>query len=194
MITASEQVALQMIRKQLLGVQLSNVVYGEAGRDFENKLELIGIPINRKEGIDCIEFNWEVKTRHITATSAQTIGTMNPTDIINTPNYFDTLISKKCKKQLRAVLSENSTILEIDLFDFDDPYIQDKLSMAYDSARDYIIQYPKCVYTPCAKQWAYFENTNPEKTKSLDWRMRDSTMKKLQTMSKDNFRNFFDYI
>jgi hypothetical protein len=194
MITKNEKLTVDIIRKQLLGVKLSNSVNGEAGRDLEDKLEyIVGIPINRKEGVDCIDIDWEVKSRHVTATSAQTIGTMLPEDVISTVDYFDTPIYKKFRKQLRVSLSENSVILDIDLFDFDDEYIQGKFAEAYSNARNYILQYPTCTYTPCTGQWAYFENTNPNKTKSLDWRVRDAMMKQVQTMTKSTFTNIFDY-
>ena len=59
MITKNEKLTVDIIRKQLLGVKLSNSVNGEAGRDLEDKLEyIVGIPINRKEGVDCIDIDW----------------------------------------------------------------------------------------------------------------------------------------
>jgi len=194
MITAQEKFILDMIKKSLIGTVLTNEKHGDAGRDFENKIESMGININRGNGVDCKEFDWEFKTRHENATSAQTVGTMLPEDVISIVNWYDTPIHKKIKKQLRATLDKNSIIVDIDLIDFDQPHVQDICEQAYKHARNQIIKNPQIAYTSQKGGfYGYFENTNPTKTRSLDWRISDSNMDKLKTMSKSTFGSIFDY-
>ena len=194
MITGQEKFILDMIKKSLIGKELTNEKNGDAGRDFEDKIESMGIIINRGNGVDCKEFDWEFKTRHENATSAQTVGTMLPEDVISTKNWYDTPIHKKLKKQLRATLNEQSMIIDIDLVDFDQPHIQDICEQAYKHARNQIVSNPHIVYTSQkGKFYGYFENTNPSKTRSLDWRISDRSMDKLKSMSKSTFGSIFDY-
>ena len=183
-----------MIKKSLIGTVLVNEKHGDAGRDFETKIEMMGININRGDGVDCKEFDWEFKTRHENATSAQTVGTMLPEDIINTVNWYDTPIHKKIKKQLRATLDKNSIIIDIDLIDFDQLHVQDMCEQAYNHARKQIINNPSIVYTSQkGGYYGYFENTNPNKTRSLDWRISDSNMDKLKNMATSTFSSIFEY-
>lgn len=194
MITPQEKFILDMIKKSLIGTVLTNTKQGDAGRDFETKIEMMGISVNRGDGVDSKEFDWEFKTRHENATSAQTVGTMLPQDIINNSNWYDTPIHKKIKKQLRATLNKNSIIIDIDLIDFDQPHVQDMCEQAYKHARNQLIQNPQLIYTSQkGGYYGYFENTSPEKTRSLDWRISDSNMDKLKTMATSTFSSIFEY-
>jgi len=194
MITPQEEFITDLIKKSLVGVALPNTKSGEAGRAFEDKIEEMGININRGRGVDCKEFDWEFKTRHENAVSSQTVGTMLPENIVAHDNWYDTPIAKKIKKQLRATLDENSIIIDVDLIDFDQPHIQDLFEQAYNHARNQIIQNPKKTYTSCnGGYYGYFENTAPSRTRSLDWRISDSNMDKLKKMATSTFQHIFTY-
>ena len=147
MITQMEQVILGMIRIQLLGKKVPNHVLGATGRGFEDLLEDIGVPVNRQNGVDSVEFDWEVKTRQTGKTSSQTVGAMLPEDIIAIINWKDTPVYKKIRKQLRATIDETGTIIEIDLFDFDQEFIQDIFEADYKHARLQIVKDPRIIYT-----------------------------------------------
>jgi hypothetical protein len=194
MITAHEEFIVDLIKKNLVGVKLHNEKSGDAGRDFENKVEEFGIEVNRGIGIDSKRLGWEFKTRHKNATSAQTIGNMIPEDIIDIDNWYDTPISKKIKKQLRATLDKDSKIIDIELIDFDQPHIQDLFEEAYDHARAQLINDQDLIYTSHkGGYYGYFENTSPEKSKSLDWRISDNNMDKIKNMATSTFSDIFSY-
>ena len=194
MITQMEKVIVDMIRKQLLGKTVPNKILGDTGRGFEDLLEDIGVPINRGNGIDSIEFGWENKTRVLGSTSAQTVGSVLPEDIIAANSWDDLDISKKIKKQLRADIDENGKIVGIDLFDFDQEFIQDLFREAFLYAQTQLSANPHLTYTKYKKEhFAYFENTDPKRTRSLDFRIPDAKMDKLKAMSKSTFSSIIEY-
>lgn len=194
MITQMEHVILGMIRIQLLGKKVPNHVLGATGRGFEDLLEDIGVPVNRKNGVDSVAFDWEFKTRQTGKTSSQTVGSMLPKDVIAIMNWKDTPVYKKIRKQLRATISENGIITEIDLFDFDQEFIQDIFEADYKHARSQIVKNPGLIYTKYKKEnYGYFENTDPKRTRSLDFRISNEKMDKLKAMAKSTFSQLIEY-
>jgi hypothetical protein len=192
MITPTETLILNMIRHQLLGYQLPSNINGHAGRTCEDLLETkVGIRINRGYGCDIPEIGWEVKARKGTATSAQTVTSMRPEDIISTP-YPLSSVYNKIRKQLRFTTNDNDVIIAIDLCDFDQPQIQELLEEAYEHARSLLKETPKLEYTPYEGYWGYFEKTKKDRTE-LDFRLADGQMEKLLAMTKTNFLDIFAY-
>ena len=192
MITPTETLILNMIRHQLLGYQLPSNINGAAGRACEDLLETkVGIRINRGYGCDIHEIGWEVKCRKGTATSAQTVTSMRPEDIISTP-YPLSPVYNKIRKQLRFTTSDNHVIIAIDLCDFDQPQIQELLEEAYEHARSLIKEIPKREYTPYDGYWGYFEKTKKDRPE-LDFRLADGQMEKLLAMTASTFKDIFEY-
>ena len=192
MITPTETLILNMIRHQLLGYQLPSNINGAAGRACEDLLETkVGIRINRGYGCDILEIGWEVKCRKGTATSAQTVTSMRPEDIISTP-YPLSPVYNKIRKQLRFTTSDNHVIIAIDLCDFDQPQIQELLEEAYEHARSLIKEIPKREYTPYDGYWGYFEKTKKDRPE-LDFRLADGQMEKLLAMTASTFKDIFEY-
>jgi hypothetical protein len=191
MITQYEILILNMIRHHLLNIKISNNINGDAGRECENLLESIGICINRGAGCDIPEVGWEVKCRKGTATSAQTVTSMHPKNIISTSYRFSP-VYQKIRKQLRFTTNDLDIITSIDLCDFDQPQIQDLLEEAYEHARSLIIINPKISYTPYEGYWGYFEKTKKDRPE-LDFRLADGQMEKLLAMTSSTFQNIFVY-
>jgi len=190
MITEAEKQVLSFIKRSLIGKEISSNFGGQAGRDVENLLEELGVNINRAEIIDCPVLGWEVKSRRQGSTSAQTVGTMYADDIISTP-YKLSKIYLKIQKQLRFTQNEDNIIVDIDLIDFDQNHIQDRLEQAYESQRAKLIQNPKLKYTPVDKrQCAYFECTKD--TGALDFRITETTMNNLIHSSKSTYQQLFE--
>ena len=192
MITPKETLLLNIIRHRLLGKQLPSNFGGDAGRASENLLEDdVGIIINRGFGCDIPEIGWEVKCRKGTATSAQTVTTMRPEDIISTP-YPLSPVYNKIRKQLRFTTNDNDVIIAIDLCDFDQPQIQELLEKAYEHARSLLKETPELEYTPYEGYWGYFEKTKKGRPE-LDFRLADGQMEKLLAMTSSTFKDLFAY-
>ena len=192
MITPTETLILNMIRHQLLGYQLPSNINGAAGRACEDLLETkAGIRINRGYGCDILEIDWEVKARKGTATSAQTVTSMRPEDIISTP-YPLSPVYNKIRKQLRFTTNDNDVIIAIDLCDFDQPQIQELLEKAYEHARSLLKETPELEYTPYEGYWGYFEKTKKGRPE-LDFRLADGQMEKLLAMTSSTFKDLFAY-
>lgn len=191
MITRTETLILNIIRHHLLGKQLPSNYGGDAGRACEYLLEDIGIGINRGAGCDIPEIGWEVKCRKGTATSAQTVATMRPENIISTP-YPLSPIYEKIRKQLRFTSNELDVIIAIDLCDFDQPQIQELLEAAYEHARALLRANPSLAYTPYEGYWGYFEKTKKDRPE-LDFRLADGDMEKLLAMTSSTFQEIFAY-
>ena len=191
MITRTETLILNIIRHHLLGKQLPSNYGGDAGRACEYLLEDIGISINRGAGCDIPEIGWEVKCRKGTATSAQTVATMRPENIISTP-YPLSPIYEKIRKQLRFTSNELDVIIAIDLCDFDQPQIQELIEAAYEHARELLRANPSLAYTPYEGYWGYFEKTKKDRPE-LDFRLADGDMEKLLAMTSSTFQDIFAY-
>jgi hypothetical protein len=191
MITSTETLILNIVRHHLLGKQLPSNYGGDAGRACEYLLEDIGISINRGAGCDIPEIGWEVKCRKGTATSAQTVATMRPENVISTP-YPLSPIYEKIRKQLRFTSNELDVIIAIDLCDFDQPQIQELLEAAYEHARSLLRANPSLAYTPYEGYWGYFEKTKKDRPE-LDFRLADGDMEKLLAMTNSTFQEIFAY-
>jgi hypothetical protein len=191
MITPTETLILNIVRHHLLGRQLPSNQYGDAGRACEFLLESIGININRGAGCDIPEIGWEVKCRKGTATSAQTVTSMHPSNVIVTP-YRLSPVYEKIQKQLRFTSNDLDIIIAIDLCDFDQPQIQDLIEIGYEHARSLIRANPNITYTPYEGFWGYFEKTKKDRPE-LDFRFADGDMEKLLAMTHSTFQDIFTY-
>jgi hypothetical protein len=175
---------------KLIGQQLPTNAHGAAGRAVEDLLEQMGIPINRGPGTDMM-FGLECKTRKLSATSAQTICVMHPSDIVKL-SYYNSPVYAKFQQQLRIKTNDNDIIVSAQVYNFDQPHIQDKAEAAYENGRRQIIKDPNILYTPYEGHWGYFENTRPDKTSCLKFRVTDGDMEKLEEMSTSTFNKIFE--
>lgn len=178
------------LAKQLIGIKLPTNLDGHAGREVEKILEDMGVPINRGAGPDILMFGLEIKTRKLSATSAQTVTAMHPDSIIST-SYFDSPVYQKIRQQLRIYTNDNNVIVKADVFNFDQPQIQELLEEAYEHGRKIITKNPNIGYTPYSKQWGFFEQTRKERPE-YDFRVTNTMMEALEGMAKSTFRNIFE--
>jgi hypothetical protein len=176
--------------RHLIGIQLPTNQDGHAGREVEKILEGMGVPINRGAGPDILQFGLEIKTRKLSATSAQTITAMHPDNIINT-SYFDSPVYEKIRQQLRVYTNDSNVIVKAEVFNFDQPQIQELLEEAYEHGRKIITGNPNIGYTPYSKQWGFFEQTRKDRPE-YDFRVTNTMMEGLEAMSKSTFRNIFE--
>lgn len=178
--------------KHLIGIRLPTNQDGHAGREVERILEEMGVPINRGAGPDILQFGLEIKTRKLSATSAQTVTAMHPDDIINTP-YFESPVYQKIRQQLRIYTDDNNVIVKAEVFNFDQSQIQELLEEAYEHGRKIITNNPNIGYTPYSKQWGFFEQTKKDRPE-YDFRITNTMMEGLEAMAKSTFRNIFEVL
>jgi hypothetical protein len=183
----------QLKKDNLVGKTIPTNKNGHAGRAVENLLEDQGYSINRRGAVpDMEKLNLEVKTRDLDATSPQTVGTML-LDAIKVTPYRLSSIAEKLKQQLR-VKTKDRVIVESRVWDFSDPYIQSLIETSYETARQKIIAGCRDKYIP-GGEYGYFEKcTNSDE--SYAWRMSQSMMDKLETMSNNSptFNKIFEVI
>lgn len=178
---------------RLLGKQLPTYKDGHAGRALEDLLETFGFDIDRKAGVDIKVHGLEVKTRSLIATSPQTITTMYARNI-SSKSYKESPIYEKFQQQLRIKLDENNIIVSADIYNFDQPQIQEQIEQAYEKGRQMIIANPDIGYTPyVAGQYGYFEQVHLPQSAAYSFRLSDRMMTDLENMAKNEFKNLFEY-
>jgi hypothetical protein len=182
------------LTKQILGKDLGTNQNGHAGRQMENILEDLGVDINRGHGPDIQKFGLEVKTRDRDAISAQTIADMNINDIVNT-DYEHSHVREKFQQQLR-VYTEQGTVTDADVYDFSARWIQDTIKVAYDHARQQLIQSKSSgTHIACTRvdgHFGYFES-RPDSPNTYSFRVSNANMDKLERMTHSTFGKLFYY-
>ena len=176
--------------KHLVGQPVPPKTHGAAGREVEEIMAAHGWPMDRHgQGIDVPEYGFEVKSRDLDSTSAQSIGKMLPEDIKVTP-YFNSPIHDKVQQQLR-VKTQDQVIVSADMYDFSNPHIQQKIEESYEAARERIIAGDDSNYIS-GGPFGYFERTNPKTSRSYDFRLTNGAMQKLENMATSTFKDLFE--
>lgn len=163
---------------------------GAIGQWMQRQMSNNGYNINTGAGVDLPDFDLEMKTRNINSTSAHTIGSMTVNDIIST-SYKDTLICKKSQRQYRVKYDDNtSTVVDEKVYDFSDPYIQDRIEESYNIARNKIINGDRGDYIK-GGDYGYFEKQTDN---SYQYRVSNKAMKNIETMSSNSVtvKKFFE--
>jgi hypothetical protein len=175
--------------KHLVGQAVPPKTNGAAGRAIEEIMEAQGWPMDRRgQGIDVPAYGFEVKSRDLDSTSAQSIGKMLPEDIKVTP-FPKSPIYDKIQQQLR-VKTQDQVIVSANMYDFSNPYIQQKIEESYEAARAKIIAGDDSNYIS-GGPFGYFERTNPKTSRSYDFRLTDAAMQKLENMATSTFKDLF---
>jgi hypothetical protein len=180
------------LAQQLIGQQLPTNKDGHAGRALELLLETLGVTINKGAGADILAYGLEVKTRKETASSAQTVATMSIKDIINTP-YKESNIYQKFQQQLRIKTNELDIIVSAEIYDFDQPQIQDLVEQGYEFARKQIITNNCIGYTSYVGHWGYFEQCHLPNCDAYSFRFSKQDMEDLESMAHSTFSTLFTY-
>ena len=181
--------------KKLIGKELPNKDFGEAGRATENMFEDdYNVIINRGKGCDIKEYGIDIKTRDLDSVSPQTIATMQVSEIISTP-YEQSAVFEKFQQQIR-VKTKNNIIVSAELYDFRSAHIQDNVKQAYEYAQTQLTADPYIQITKVGPlgigHWGYFENSN-KRENSRAFRVSQKTMDQYEAMTKANFNGIFDY-
>ena len=176
--------------KNLVGQMVPPKTHGAAGREIEEIMEAQGWPMDRRgQGVDVPTYGFEVKSRDLDSTSAQSIGKMLPEDIKVTA-YPDSPIHDKIQQQLR-VKTQGQVIVSADMYDFSNPFIQKKIEESYEAARAKIIAGDNSNYIS-GGAYGYFERTNPKTSRSYDFRLTDGAMIKLENMATSTFKDIYE--
>jgi hypothetical protein len=177
------------LKVNIVGESIASTFGGASGRDGEKKLIKRGIPLSNGPGADIPECDFEVKTRDLDATSAHTVGTMLPEDIITTP-YKESTIYHKLQQQYR-IKSKDRIIVSAEVYDFSAPHIQEKIEKCYEEARQKIIQGDESNYIS-GGSYGFFERQT-DGPRSYQFRFTDGAMKKLEAMSRSTFHKLFTW-
>ena len=202
MITLAEQLVEEKVRSNLLGHKCPTHINGAAGIYLQGQVEnILGIKIsNGLIDIVAAGIKLELKSRKEGSDSAFSIGTMTETDIVNTPNWYDTRIHEKMLKILLITTAgtekdkDDNVVKSVRIYDFSDkPEIQDLLEDAYTNSRDEIILNQKkswSGYCPSAGYIAFFER---QPSNSYLFRFNESRLQSLLKMGNSNFNQLFEY-
>lgn len=177
------------LKAKLVGEAVPPKTHGAAGRDIEHQLRAQGFPISNQPGADMPSIGVEVKSRDIDSTSAQSVGTMLPEDIIK-KSYRESVIYEKLQQQYR-VKTKDQKIISAEVYDFSSPYIQEKIEESYEAARQKIIagDYGDYIY---GGPYGYFERT-VKGSRSYQFRVSDGAVKKIEAMSSSTFNKHFTF-
>ena len=173
------KVKVTKIKANLVGESVPPKTHGAAGRNIENRLRAQGFPISNQSGPDLPSVGLEVKSRDIDSTSAQSVGTMLPEDIIQ-QSYRESVICEKLQQQLR-VKTKDQKIISSEVYDFSSPYIQEKFEESYEIARQKIIDGDRGNYIS-GGSYGYFERT-VKGSRSYQFRVSDGAVKRIEAMS-----------
>lgn len=178
----------------LVGKSIPKEQFGNIGKLVEDYLEDLGYDINRGSGCDTTigSTGIEIKTRKIQASSAQTVASMVPTEIIKTP-YDKSRVKEKFQQQFRIHFDdENGIILSAKMYDFRDEYYQKIMRDGYEAAREIFASGNFGNYVCGNNKKCYFEKT-VEGSNSYDFRLRSKLMEGFESTHNSSFLSLFKY-
>jgi ABC-type phosphonate transport system ATPase subunit len=177
------------LKTNLVGQSVPNKFGGRAGKNVELKLIAEGFKVNQQSsGVDIENLGLEVKSRDVDSVSPQSIGSMLPEDIC-AKSYHETSICAKIQQQLR-VKTKDQKIISAEVYDFSSPVIQERIRESYEIARQKIIDGNDSNYI-AGGAYGYFERTVAG-SRSYEFRLRDTAMKKIEKISKSTFSKFIE--
>ena len=179
---------------RLIGQAVPTNQHGHAGRYIEDRIEGMGIRINRGAGCDILVLGLELKSRDLGATSPQNISTMTPQQVCNTA-YRDSVIFDKFQQQLR-VFTQDQFIVDAGVYDFSPEHIQHLIEQAYEHGRAEI---QRCMAAPNSvlpvyvygTEYGYWERICG--ASSFTFRINAGAYEKLERMACSTFVDFFEF-
>jgi hypothetical protein len=164
--------------------------HGNIGRWVEDELQMQGFRVNRGFGVDLPDYDLELKTRNINATSAQTITTCT-TRLLLAHEWDTSPVSRKMKRQYRVLYKQrdqnSSVVVESGVFDFTKSDIQSILANDFNKNRLFVAQfylqhghYP--TYVHAGNGFVKFERS--ETRDAYQIRIPPRKMNKLERMTK----------
>lgn len=155
---------------------------GNVGQWAEQELKSNGYNVSNSKGVDLPEENIEVKTRKLGSTSAHTIGNIT-IDSIKTQSWEESHLKEKCQSQYRIEYDNTASVVtESKIYDFTDPFIQEKFKEAYEAGQKLIMSDYQGKYVRASK-WGYFERKTDN---SYEFRIPHAAMKKFKTASSNS--------
>jgi len=152
-ITELEISALDTIKKHIIGKVVPDRFYGEAGYKVEELIEELGFPWNKNKGCDIPIFNWEGKTRDLSARSSITIAKMTKEDILETP-YKKSNVRNKAQKIL-LISTQNNIIVDVRLHDLTPNHAQQFIEKSYNIAKEQLSNYVPTTKNPYLDRTKY---------------------------------------
>jgi hypothetical protein len=178
------------------GVKVGDAVpkqyLGNVGYEIEARLVENGYALNDGPGPDLHAMGVEVKTRKTNAQSANTVGAMTLDDIKTTP-YEKSNVCSKIQRQYRVEYDDMmNEITSEKIYDFTDPYIQQKIKRGYESARKIIIAGAHGDYVNGGEGIGYFERKRNSES-SYAFRIPGPKMKTIEKVANNakQFAKFF---
>ena len=168
---------------------------GNIGRWAEKELVKNGHTISNERGVDMPLEGIEVKTRKNESTSPHSVGSSRVEDIIDNP-YELSHVREKLQTQYRIRYDDNGQVVTKEgLYDFSDPYLQDRFKEAYENGRKQIAaDAVNGFHPPYVKgnEWGYWEQTGPYG--SYTFRIPNSAMRKIEKIAENKplFDKFFE--
>jgi len=185
---------LNKIEKVIKGMTMPKDVFGSNGRLIEEVFEQNGYSVNQGAGSDLkiAKVPVEIKTRDVLATSAQSVASMLPADIVKTP-YDQSAIKEKFQQQFRVRYNgETGKVVEAKMYDFRAEHFQDIIREGYEAARKIFASGIYSNYVCGRGQKCYFEKTDAGGN-SYDFRLRSKLMEGFEATHDSSFESLFDY-
>lgn len=176
---------IKKLKKSLVGEYIP--MGPKQGHAAEAILRSIGMPPAPGKGPDYPTVNAELKSKNVKSKSANVVGTMSRTDIINTP-YEMSSIHDKIQTQIRLKI-ENNIVISDEVFDFSPECCQELIKKAYEEGRTLLNDPDPPDYVNCAR-YGYFEKKRETKD-SYMFRINVKPMQELENLSKTTFKNLF---
>ena len=178
---------IKLTKGNLVGEELGPRFGGHAGRNAEDKLRDRGYDLSNGPGADMKSLHVEVKTRAIEATSPHTIATGTVDYFINT-DYENSVVYEKTQQQYR-IKTENGVVIENEIYDMSNPFIQQDLKRAYETVRNKLINGDRSdiIY---GSHFGYLEK-GKDTNSSYQFRLSDGAMKKIENTCKSSISTNF---
>jgi hypothetical protein len=174
--------------RYLVGKKVPKQYNGNVGRIIEMWMSALGYKLNSGAGCDLKSIGTDIKSRTIESTSPYSIGSMTRSDIIKLP-YESSAICKKFQYHYKVKHSSQSgKIVSAELQDYTAKFIQEKIKHAYESARELFKNGACGTYVRGENAWGYFEYKDSD---SYTFRIPNSNMETLESMSSSNYRDLF---
>lgn len=184
--------------KKVKGVNVGDSVpvapksHETVGKFIEDQLKSYGHNYNDGKGIDLPDLRTENKVRKRSSRSAHTVGRMTTDDIINTSWEDSSVREKILANQNRYVWDDTfCEVIENTVYDFSDPFIEEKLKEGYELGRAEIAS---GTFSNNTKTYGPVIWQKDKGKEQWQYRITDKGMKDLTGIARQKtFNNLFDF-
>jgi hypothetical protein len=164
---------------------------GNNGRYFEKEMRNKGFGISNGKGVDIPALKVEIKSRKNGSTSPHTVGVIHGEELISLA-YRDTHLYQKLQTQYHIDYNDDfAVVTNTEIYDFSDPFIQQKFEDAYEKIRQQYKAGNRSTYI----KGSIFGNLERIIDRDDSWQFRISAggMKKLKNMAKSRVNYLFNF-